>query len=114
MDSGERDVLIAALQAEMLRSLKLAMEQSELWNRRQRALKRHYGSGYENRIAKRDDQMLKDFLSAYTWHRDNSAWAWTMIQMLRSEYGAVPDRPRTPTRALGQDGGDHWSRNGDL
>jgi hypothetical protein len=87
VDDGERIRLIALLRAEAVRSLTIALEQSTLWNRRQTALKRHWGSGYELRIAKRDDQQLKDYLSAYTWHRDNSAWAHTMIGMLEQENG---------------------------
>ena len=85
MDPIQRSELIPLLQAELDRSLREALEASALWRRRQDALKRHYGGGYELRIAKRDDQMMKDFMNLYTFHRDNSSWALAMRNMLIEE-----------------------------
>lgn len=84
MATIQRADLARLLRAELDRSLVEALAASGLWRRRVEALKREVGQGYELRIAKRDDQMLKDFMNLYTWHRDNSSWAYNMLQMLEA------------------------------
>ena len=86
MDSGERATLIAALRKEAVQSLREALAASARWKKRSAELSAiHRHSPSQTRLAKRDDLEMKDSLSIYTWHRDNSNWADAMIRMLMSE-----------------------------
>lgn len=85
MDTSEREQLLGELKLEMLRSLREALRYSRYWQIRQAALKAQYSSPATFRVIKRDDLDLKDFMSSYIWHRDNSIWAKSMIDMLKSE-----------------------------
>ena len=85
MDADERTALIRALHAEMVRSAKAALEASEKWNRRSLAIQTMLGKGTpEHRIAKRDDQALKDHMAVYQWHAGNAGFASGVIGTLLS------------------------------
>jgi hypothetical protein len=82
MDAVQRSALIILLRREMERSVVEALKFSKAWLSRSATISREQpDEGYEF-IGKRDDMRLKEYMAGYVWHRDNSAWAHTMIQAL--------------------------------
>lgn len=86
MAQVHRVALIRMLYAEVIRSTGEALRYSKDWQGRNNALALIHGDGStELRIAKRDDQQLKDAMAAYTWHRDNASFASGVISLLMSQ-----------------------------
>lgn len=93
----DNDDLIARLREEIKRSMVAAMEASRKWQLLSEKLEYQHGKGSaELFIAKRDSHYLKEYMAAYVWHRDNSAWAKSMIDFLQEE--AVSGAARVPAQ----------------
>lgn len=85
MDAAERTALIRELHAEMVRSARAALRASANWQFRSQHLEKAHGKGTpEHRIAKRDDQVLKDHMAVYQWHAGNAGFASGVIGTLLS------------------------------
>lgn len=93
----DNDDMIARLRHEMRRSLEAALEASGKWQRLSASFEKTHGKGSTALfIAKRDSHYLKEYMAAYVWHRDNSAWAKSMIDFLVDE--AVSGATRVPAQ----------------
>lgn len=99
MDARERTELIDLLYTEAFQSMKMALRASRFWNARSADLKKQHGDDTPQLyIAKRDDLRLKEYMAQYVWHRDNSGWARTMIDMLKEEQEHVRPRRQVPSQ----------------
>jgi hypothetical protein len=91
--------MVTDLREEFMRSLTEARKYSRAWNARSTTLKLQLGDTHDLHIAKRDDLRLKEYMGAYTWHRDNASFCSMAINLLlNKEVNAIVGQGSLPAQ----------------